>query len=267
MRYYVLPYYIATLDIECLSLDLRPVVDEFTVIITRLLPYDAPCPLNFTVAGHHNYSMDWWKTESNGGSEKMPIASSIYHPNLDIQFLNGHTCSDETLKFRQRVFDKNKINHNFLKRAALESRWHIQQIADSIRMDFQHYDVQEVWINHPEFDAPRLEAMFKLEENCWPIWKDFHMVENIGTVKRLHRAIGSSQDPFKAVELGPIGELRGGTTMHHAVMRHSSFGDCCYNLWVLGQARYLYAQRSRNELVEDGLNVQYTGDTVTVEKT
>ena len=233
-KFYKLPYPIATLDIETLSLDLNSVIDEIAIVITDILPHEQPRPEDYFL-----YCQSTKLPQADQGTE-VKIDAYTWFPNVTLQLLNGASFSQATLSFREKSLRANTKNPGASFKDALSTsrRQTLEEVALGIKS--LEPQIQEMWVNHPQFDIPRLQSLFNGRSE-WPFW-NFHKERDVATLKGIIRSLPNyvpSNDTFKAKEEGQYQ-----TPSQYATKKHTAVGDCMYNLWILGQSKYLFDSES-----------------------
>lgn len=216
MKFLHLPYNIAVLDIECLALlPLNPVVDEIGVIFTNMIPMEGVLNTRFAVLLRE--ALLEWNLKKDNYFEYKEV---LYHPGVLEQIVRlGNVVEKKTVDFRSAL----PGNENFWRVVQNRSQVPLTETWNKFNEDFALMKPAEVWINHPEFDLPRIQNAFG------PVFSEFpfkySIVDNIATCRRLLKK--HKLDYEKAQETHE---------KHHSLVnnpKHTALGDCRWNLWML----------------------------------
>jgi hypothetical protein len=157
------------LDLETLSLDATAVVFQVGLAFTTI---------------HTSYSAEPKLLNIECESFGLPILP---------QLLNGGTVSEATMKFHRKILiSRDHLPHcpNSVAEYFHQSRDHIssdcvvsmRDVADELRTLLSSVD--EIWVNHPEFDIPKLKFAlreYSSEEN--PLFH-FRKIRDVHTVRK-----------------------------------------------------------------------------------
>ena len=195
---------LAGLDIETLSLEGDAVVFQIGIAVETFSP-----PSTYPIPDNEIRVFN-------------PTTKSI---GLDIfdQLINGRSMSKSTMDFHREVASK----HGFdIVNSTIDRNTYFHQ-TDPQRYPFKEtrkvltellWDVHEVWVNHPEFDLPRLKGALMATESE-PLF-DFRKVRDISTIRKsgisLPKIENASRDRHDAV-LDATWNLQVALAWHHRV--------------------------------------------------
>lgn len=178
---------IAGLDIETLSLEQDAVVFQIGVAISTFVP-----PSTYPIPENEHQVFN-------------PTTKSI---GLDImgQLMEGRSVSKDTMDFHRKVAAKHEldiVNDSTVRdryfHQAETQRFHLKEAREALFKLLSN--ASEVWINHPEFDLPRLKGALRVTE-AQPLF-DFRKVRDLATIRKsgisLPKIENSTRDRHDAV--------------------------------------------------------------------
>jgi 3' exoribonuclease, RNase T-like len=172
---------IAGLDIETLSLEQDAVVFQIGVATETFIP-----PTTYPVPPE----------------ELAPFAPQTRSIGLEImyQLMDGRSVSKDTMDFHRKVATKHglDIDNDPVVRGIYFHQAELQKYTATEARDVLFKllsGVQEVWINHPEFDLPRLKGALRITE-ANPLF-DFRKVRDIATIRNSGISIPKIENPHK----------------------------------------------------------------------
>ena len=195
---------IAGLDIETLSLEQDAVVFQIGVAIHTFIP-----PSTYPVPDNEQQVFN--PTTKSIGLEVMG------------QLMEGRSVSKDTMDFHRKVAAKHGLDivndvvvrELYFHQAELQ-RYSLKEAREVLFSLLSK--VHEVWINHPEFDLPRLKGALQVKE-ANPLF-DFRKVRDIATIRgsgiSLPEIENSTRDRHDAV-LDATWNLQVALAWHHRV--------------------------------------------------
>lgn len=195
---------IAGLDIETLSLEQDAVVFQIGVAIDTFIP-----PSTYPIP--ENELRIFNPTTKSIGLEVMG------------QLMEGRSVSKDTMDFHRKVAAKHGLDivNDVVVRDLYFHQAEIQRysLKEAREVLFKLLSsVHEVWINHPEFDLPRLKGALQVKEAS-PLF-DFRKVRDIATIRKsgisLPKIENSNRERHDAV-LDATWNLQVALAWHHRV--------------------------------------------------
>jgi hypothetical protein len=245
MEFIRLPYLIAALDIETYSPQQNAVVDEIGVIITNILPVTgAPWSLGEMLVYNNSDTSIYSNVAGEGSILKcLDLKMEVLE-----QVLAGRDVNPDTIGFRRsqcataaKQFPSKVLPRLYEEYANQASRSTIFEAKNELLQFFGTVgDIQEVWMQHPQFDSTRVCNLLGNGYNV-PWWS--HRAErDVATTKADNRALAARlgmPDPYLIPKEYDVPRLD-----------HVGIEDCFYNLWVLAKTRLFQDKLCRNSRPE-----------------
>lgn len=237
MRYITLSAPIATIDIETLSLHPNAVVDEIGILITDVLPLTDE-PLDREQQAKFKEDIEDSRDDDTDSPPNVLLDSVFYSLDLKLdvteQVLGGRRVDEDTMRFRQEVHAKNtKITGSTASSLYAEymrsgGRTRTEPGKEVLTSFFMGKKVTEVWMQHPQFDSPRVCGLlgngFNVE--AWHYRAERDVATEKARVRKL-AAVMKMKDPFHIASPSPR-------------VAHCALDDCFYNLWVIAKCEEFY---------------------------
>lgn len=219
MKLLKLPVTIATLDIECLALEpLNPVVDEIGIIFTNILPSESPFSNNIK---RHILDNIFAVKEQGVVYEEELITPFMLEQIIEL----GNVVEAKTVEFRKFAINKN--GHHILPFYERNETFCLEDTFYSLVLEFEKFAPKELWVNHPEFDLPRVQNVFP--KSLWKSPWNYKSIGDISLLKRLMR----NQPNFSELNLK---EIENHPSLEE-MAKHEALADCRWNLWILSVAQ------------------------------
>lgn len=249
----VFPYTMCTLDIETLALhSQKAAIDEISYVATNFLVLGRTKDRSATEVSVEELEARLNEYLKRRGVETEPYRlvynAEGFFLNWEMQVAEGRVVESDTLKFRINNLRK-KNKGSFLSRNQGLHWTDYQEQAEAVEtalkglFDPNKVGCKELWVNHPEFDLPKLRNFIcrgdPSREAPWP----YRSVRDIGGFRdRMQQVLSNSTH---STSMGPekftlcnflLEDIRKTPAAHEATE------DCIYNLRMLALLHVFYGE-------------------------